>query len=120
MAREVSDPVGQAVVRWRSTAQGGRHSGPPSGPVYTPTAVFVLGGEEEVQPGWPASADPYVSVIVELIRLFEDGSWLCKIDFLARDIAAPYVHAGGRFLLMEGARPVADGEFTEVYRDRLG
>jgi hypothetical protein len=111
----ISDPVAEAVVRWRTAEEGGRWSGPSTAPVYVASTVFVLGGESEVQPGWPWTADLMISIWVERIATQDDGSWLCKIDFPVRDLAMPYVVVGAKFLLMEGPRVVADAQFTITY-----
>jgi hypothetical protein len=112
----IDDPVGEAVVYWRTAAEGGRSTGPSTAPVYTAQAVFVLGGENEVQPGWPVTADPKLSAWVERIAVRDDGSWLRKIDFPVRDLAKPYIVPGGEFLFMEGRHVVATAQFTSVKR----
>jgi hypothetical protein len=111
----IRDPVGEAIVYWRTAEEGGRKTGLPTVPVYTPITVFVLGGEEEVQPGWPWTADPVLSICVERIAIRDDGSWLCRIGFLVPDLAVPYLVPGGKFLLMEGSGVVATAEFTVIY-----
>jgi hypothetical protein len=111
----IDDPVAEAVVYWRTAAEGGRLSGPLPGPMHRPTTVFVLGGESEVLHGWPWTADPTLTTMVERTAIRDDGSWLCKIDFLARDLASPYLGSGAEFLLMEGSRVVATARFTTIY-----
>jgi hypothetical protein len=113
--KTISDPVADAVVCWRTAEEGGRRSGPSTAPVYTATTVFVLGGENEIQPGWPQTADPKLSAWVERTAVRADGSWLCKIDFAVRELAMPYVVPGGEFLLLEGPRVVAEARFTVTY-----
>jgi len=111
----ILDPVAEAVVHWRAVEEGGRSSGPSTAPVYVASTVFVLGGERELQPGWPWTADLILSVWVERIATRDDGSWLCKIDFPVRDLAVHYVVPGGEFLRMEGPRVVAEARFTITY-----
>lgn len=112
---KILDPVGEAVVYWRSAEQDGRRSGPPTAPVYTASAVFVLGGEDEVQPDWPWSADLMLSIWVERIESRADGSWLCRIDFPVRELAIPYVTPTGEFLILEGPRVVASAQFVRTF-----
>jgi hypothetical protein len=64
MMTRIADPLAEAVVIWRTAEQGGRRFGPPTAPVYAATAVFVRGGDREVQPGWPASVDQ-LSILLE-------------------------------------------------------
>lgn len=111
----ISDPVAEAVVVWRTAEEGGRRSGPPTVPVYLASSVFVLGNDSEVQPGWPWTADPMLSIWIERIALDDDGSWLCKVDYPVREIATPYVIPGTKFLIMEGPTVVATGRFTKIY-----
>lgn len=113
--RVVEDPVAEAVVVWRSVEQGGRQGGPPELSFFTPLAAFVFDGAEWMRPGLPANEVPTVNALVQRVQRYDDGSWLCRIDFLDREVAAPYLRPGRTFRLVEGTRHVADGEFTEVY-----
>jgi hypothetical protein len=88
MRTEIDDPVATVEIRWISAADGGRRSGPPTAPVYVTTCVFPLGGDAEVQPGWPMNADP----------------------------AMPYIHVGADILVLEGPKPVAHAVVREVLR----
>src|SRR5882757_9496546 len=114
----ILDPVGEAVVRWRTADEGGRQSGPPTVPVYTASSVFGLGNDRDLQPDWPWSADPMLSIWVERIGVRVDGSWLCKIDFPFRDLAVPYVVPEGEFLIMEGPTIAAYAQFTVIHLHR--
>lgn len=116
----IPDPVGEAMLHWRTEDEGGRRVGPPVGLVYRPTTVFVLGVEEESQSDWPWSADLMLSVLVERVAEFEDGSWLCKIGFLFPDLAVPYLIRGQEFLILEGRRIVATAKFTQIYDKYAG
>ena len=113
MIAEISEPVAHAVVTWVPSEMGGRSSGPPGGPVYAATSVFVHGGDSEVQPGWPAGAD-HLSVLLQETGTLPGGARLCKIDFLARDLAQPFVHPGAVLLIMEGPRVVATAVISDV------
>src|SRR5882757_791873 len=98
----IVDPVAEAVVRWRTAEEGGRQSGPPTAPVYTATSVFVLGGDSDLQPDWPWTADPKLSIWVERVAVRDDGCWLCK----------------GEFLIMEGPTIAAHARFTVIHLHR--
>jgi hypothetical protein len=111
MIEDIREPLAHAVVTWVAPETGGRRSGPPSAPVYAATSVFVHGGDAEVQPGWPLGADQ-LSILVQMTETLPGGAWLCKIDFLARDIAAPMVRPGVVLLIMEGPKVVATAVVT--------
>lgn len=70
------------------------------------TAVFVQGGEDEVHPGWPASADQ-LSILLQETKRLDDDSRCCLVGFLVPELALPYVHAGAELLVLEGPRVVA-------------
>jgi hypothetical protein len=112
---DLKEPLAHAVVTWVSPEMGGRRSGPPSGALYAATSVFVRGGDAEVQPGWPLGADQF-SVLVQMTETLPGGAWLCKVDFLARDLAAPLVRPGVVLLIMEGPKVVATAVITAVGR----
>lgn len=114
MIKQIAEPVAVAVVRWLSPAQGGRRSGPPAAPVYAATCVFAMGGDREVYPDWPKGADHFSILLEEVERLPDDGR-VCKVDFLARDLALRFVHAGAGLLIMEGPKVVAHAEIREVF-----
>lgn len=115
MKESLPDPMARATVRWLLPDQGGRRSGPPPGPMYVSNMVFVLGGEAEVQPGWPQTADLTLSIWLERVSWNDDLAWTAKVDFPVRELAAPYVAPNTDFLVMEGPRIVAEGRLTEVY-----
>jgi hypothetical protein len=114
MIENIDDPSGLASVRWLSPAEGGRRSGPPTAPVYSATAVFKLGDDEEVLPGWPATGD-HISILVQRSKALPDGTELATIGFLAPDLARPFVHTGSEFVIMEGPRAVGHGTFREIF-----
>ncbi|KOU19812.1 MULTISPECIES: hypothetical protein [Streptomyces] len=114
MMKKIEDPAAEAVVSWRSAEEGGRRSGPPTAPVYAATAVFVRGEDQELRPGRPPSAN-HLSVLLEETPVREDGSRVCKVDFLVRDLATPHLVPGGEILVMEGPRVVASALITAVH-----
>ncbi|MFF3264262.1 hypothetical protein ACFYWO_34460 [Streptomyces sp. NPDC002932] len=109
----IEDPVASAVVHWRTAEQGGRLSGPPSAPVYMATAVFVLGDDSEVQPGWPASAEQ-LSILLQKTGELDDGRWEYLVGFLVPELARPHVHAGAELIVLEGPRTVATAQVGAV------
>lgn len=111
--KEIENPVAGAVVRWRSPEQGGRLSGPPTVPVYMATAVFVLGDDSDVQPGWPASAEQ-LSILLRKTGELDDGRWECLVGFLVPELARPHVHAGAQLIVLEGPRTVAPAQVSAV------
>jgi len=110
---EIKNPMAIVHIRWLSPEDGGRTTGPPSAPVYAATAVFKLGGESEVMPGWPATADQ-ISILVERSDPTEDGVESGRIGFLVPDLARPFVRVGAEFLIMEGPRVVAGATVIEL------
>lgn len=96
-----------ALVRWRSAAEGGRYTGPPAGPRYAATAVFVKGDDEQVVPNWPAGGEHF-SVLLTYTGPAEGGEVSAEIDFLARDQVADLLIEGATFFIMEGPHAVAE------------
>src|SRR5215213_7628186 len=94
---EIKNPMAIVHIRWLSADEGGRKTGPPSAPVYTATAVFRLGGESEVTPGWPATADQ-MSILVERAGALEGGLESGRIGFLVPDLARPFLRVGAEIL----------------------
>jgi hypothetical protein len=72
-----------------------------------------MGGDSEVVPGWPAGAEHF-SILLEEVEVLSGGARLCKVDFLARDLARPYVHPEQALLIMEGPRVVANAIIRNV------
>jgi hypothetical protein len=70
-----------------------------------------------VVPGWPAGAEHF-SILLEEVEALPGGAWLCKVDFLARDLARPYVHPGQPLLIMEGPKVVANAVIRDVAEDK--
>ena len=114
MREHLDAPVARAVVTWRSAAEGGRRSGPPTAPVYAATCVFPLGDDAEVRPGWPTTAEPHLSVLLEAESSLADKRGLYAVDFLAPELARPFLHVGAPMLVMEGPRVVGEATFVEV------
>jgi hypothetical protein len=114
MMEKIEKPVAEALVRWRTTEEGGRRSGPPTAPVYMATAVFIRSNDTEVQPGWPASADQ-LSILLEETEQLHDGRRRCLVGFLVPDLARPHQHPGAELLVMEGSRTVASASLDAVF-----
>lgn len=112
MMDRIEAPVGYGSVVWRTREEGGRSSGPPTALVYAATAVFVMGEDEDVQPGWPASADA-LSIVLERV---DQGGLIgrYKVDFLVRELALPYLSVGSDILIMEGPRVVGSLRIDEL------
>jgi hypothetical protein len=110
---KIESPVAEGVVLWRTRDEGGRRSGPPTAPVYMATAVFVQGGEEEVQPGWPSSADQLSIMLQETERL-DDDHRRCLVGFLVPGLALPHLRTGAELLVLEGPRTVARVQIETV------
>lgn len=116
--RRLDEPLALAHVSWRSPGDGGRVAGPPPGPFFAATAVFVRGDDEQVVPDWPAGGEHF-SVMLDYIDEVEDGEVDVKVDFIARHLVADLVHPDARFLVMEGRRPVAEACITKVFDERM-
>lgn len=121
MMRAIDDPVAIADVTWLSPEEGGRKSGPPTAQVYAATCVFPLGDDATVVPGWPAAGDA-LSILLQQVDTDSTGVAVCKVDFLARDLARPFLVSGAPLLIMEGPAVVARAtirEVTDAGRDGL-
>ncbi|BCY09689.1 hypothetical protein L3i22_047770 [Actinoplanes sp. L3-i22] len=99
-------------MRWLTAAEGGRRSGPPTAPVYAATCVFPLGGEEQVVPGWPGSADQ-LSILVEQFA-GDAHERLARVDFLVPGLAEPHLRPGRQILILEGPRVVGHAIIRQV------
>jgi hypothetical protein len=113
MIKHIAEPVASAVVRWLPPAEGGRSSGPPTALVYAATCIFPLGGDREVHPDWPRGAEHF-SILVEEVEKLPNDDRVCKVGFLAPDLALPFVHPGAEVLVMEGPKIVANAVIREV------
>lgn len=117
MIDNIESPAAIARVTWLTAEQGGRRSGPPTAPVYAANCAFPLGGENEVVPGWPGTAEKF-SVLLQKQDVIADGSWVCKVDFLARHLVAPHLRTSAEMLVMEGPKVVAHAIITGVAIDQ--
>jgi hypothetical protein len=81
--------------------------------VYAATCIFPLGEDSEVQPGWPRGAEQF-SILLEEVGRLRNGDRMCKIGFLAPDLAQPFIHSGAQVLIMEGPKIVANAIIREV------
>ena len=113
MISEIEDPLALAAVTWLSAEEGGRRSGPPTAPVYSATAVFRLGNDEEVVPGWPVTADQ-VSVLLQRISQSPATKEVVKVGFLYPELARPSLHERAEFLVLEGPKVVAHAVVTQL------
>jgi hypothetical protein len=93
MIERISEPMAHADVTWVSPEAGGRRSGPPTASVYAATAIFVMGDDAEVQPGWPSGAQ-HLSILLQRANEVSAGPDRYKLDFLARELARPLIHPG--------------------------
>jgi hypothetical protein len=118
MIDHLKTPAAWAKIAWLSEAQGGRRTGPPTAPVYASTCAFPLGDEAEMVPGWPDNREDF-SVLIEKLAVEDDATWLCALDFLARDLVADKIRRGSRVLVFEGRKIVATGLVTEVDEEVL-
>ncbi|WP_026452868.1 hypothetical protein [Saccharomonospora iraqiensis] len=114
MLSEIGNPVATARVRWIPADEGGRASGPPTGPVHAATATFRTGDPVERDPGWPATDPRTTSVLLQRIGPAPCEVELATVGFLAPDQARPYLREGAELVVLEGPRPVADAVITEV------
>jgi len=114
MIENIDTPAATALVTWLTPEQGGRRSGPPTAPVYAANCSFPLGGEAETVPGWPATAEKF-SLLLQKLDVTDTGAWLCKIDFLARDLVAGYLVPASSMLVMEGPKVVGNATIEEVF-----
>ncbi len=107
--RPVTDPVAMARVRWLVP---NRHPAP--GSTIGATAVFVLGNDAEVMPGWPATGQHFSILLTFTDSLSATDEAEAKIDFLNRDAVADYLRENASFLVMAGPQPIAEGRITSV------
>lgn len=116
MIKSIDTPVATAVLTWLTLEEGGRRGGPPTSPVYAATCVFPLGGEAEVQPGWPAAAEEMFSILLEQVEVGGGSNERrYKVGFLAPDLAKSFTHDGAELLIMEGPKVVARGRIDAVF-----
>ncbi|WP_157575003.1 hypothetical protein [Jiangella muralis] len=116
MIEKIETPAATARVTWRSPHEGGRKSGPPSAPVYAANCAFPIGGETELDPGWPATAEKF-SLLLQRIAESPAGEWECKLDFLARNLVKQYLQPGAVMLVMEGPTVVGKAIISDVFLD---
>jgi|SRR5215470_11997073 len=114
MIDEIREPLALASVRWVPPTQGGRSSGSPTARVYAATAVFRLGNDEELVPGWPATAD-HISILLQKVGTLPTGEDLSRVGFLAPDLARPYVKTGAELVILEGPKVVANAIVREIF-----
>lgn len=89
------------TVRWYTPEEGGRRSGPPPGPIYTPTGRFEQQSLEE-------ECSVILNIIPNAERATYHVSGVLSPGFPENvpDFAERFTR-GERFILHEGRRPVA-------------
>ncbi|MGD1225806.1 hypothetical protein AB9Q10_46170 [Streptomyces krungchingensis] len=105
---ELKAPLAVAVVRWLPESQGGRHSGPPTAPVYAATTAF---GNAST---CAQSGAELLSILVQRIDTLPDGSDLANIGFLVPDLARAHLRIGTEILITEGPNVVARAVIREL------
>lgn len=48
-----------------------------------------------------------------------DGSWVCNLDFFARELVATYLSPGASMLVMEGPKVMGQATIEAVFDDVL-
>lgn len=94
----IEHPMARIALRWRTAAEGGRRSGPPTAAVYATTCCFPSACE----------GDPVMSILIEATPPDPDGRATARVGFLAPHLAAPHLRPGARILVLEGPRVVAE------------
>ena len=114
MVRHISSPLAYGRVTWLAAEAGGRRTGPPAGPHYAATAVF-LGVRQQLE-GAPSEphVDEHWSILLEWRDPVAGWSGDVMIDFLAKDLVAPLLAPGVRLGVMEGTRLVGEVVVTGV------
>jgi hypothetical protein len=115
MIREIANPAAYASVSWLTPEDGGRRTGPPTAAVYASTCVFGLGGEAEVMPDWPESADQ-LSILLQEVSVEDGNVRLCKVDFLARELAREFLYPDAQIVILEDPRIVANAIVRQVMK----
>jgi hypothetical protein len=98
-----------ARVRWLDPD---RHPGP--GSTIGATAVFVLGNDAEVMPGWPATGQHFSVMLALTDSPSATNDAESKVDFLDRETVADYVRENAVFLVMAGPKPIAEARIAAV------
>jgi hypothetical protein len=106
MISNIEQPVALATVTWVTPEEGGRRSGPPTAQVYSATAVFRSGNDEEVMQGWPATGDQ-ISVLLQRVSQPPSIEEIVKVGFLYPELAQSSLLDGVEFLVLEGPKVVA-------------
>lgn len=103
MSIEANVPM-RGRVRWLSPKEGGRISGPPTGPSFAATAVFGKEGDYERE---PSEADMF-SVVLTFHGRSSVGEW-AAVDIRALNpVVLSSIRRRGRHLwILEGERRVA-------------
>lgn len=113
MIDHLKAPAAWARLEWLTESEGGRRTAPPTAPVYSSTCAFPLEGEPEVIPGWSENREDF-SAMIEKHAVEDNGTCLCALDFLARELVAEKIYRGTKMLVFDGRKIVAVGTVTEV------
>jgi hypothetical protein len=103
----MAKPIAIARVRWLGPSRN-----PAPGSTMWATAVFVLGNDAEVIPGWPATGEHF-SVSLTFTDLSAEEAE-ATIDFINRELVADYLHERAVFLVMAGPQPIAEARITAM------
>jgi hypothetical protein len=111
--RTIDDPVAMATISWLPASEGGRASGPPTAPVYVSTCRFVLAA---------GSYSETMSVLLEIAEAAPSNLYVyvCKVDFLAHDLAAPYLSIGAIIQVLEQCHVEEHDRCEPMCRSRPG
>jgi hypothetical protein len=107
MPEVMAGPVATARVRWLAPRRL-----PAQGSTMWATAVFVLGNDPEVIPGWPATGEHF-SVSLTFTDLSAQEAE-ATIDFVNRELVADCLHEKAVFLVMAGPQPIAEARITAM------
>lgn len=104
----IGRPMAEGRIRFLTSAQGGRKSGPPAGPQYAANIRFgTVDG---------STRSELYSIFIQRTGVEPDGTWYCLIDFVARKEIARWLTERSDFTVYEGPeRPVATGVITVIY-----
>jgi hypothetical protein len=109
----IENPAAEVTVSWLTAEEGGRRSGPPTAPVYMATCVFVEDGDDELLPGWPASADQ-ISILLQQTHNLGPLRGRYLAGFLVPELATDHLRPGARVLVMEGPKVVGRAQVDTV------
>lgn len=112
------DVLAHLNITWSSDEIASRMSSSDAR-VRRANCAFILGRDAEVEPGWPFQSERYMSILLEGVDS-NAGASVRKFgaDFVARDLAYPYLKPGAEMLIMEGPTVIGHATVVEVLKDR--